>query len=150
MQTSTLGLWAWGPPVPVWPVKFCFWDYWTTAAWETTFVGKSAIYGAVCDGESGWALAALAKGAIGANTGIQAMMKGVAWTPVTITPVLCQLRAGQVIYTVRLEAPTSAMAKFRTSSGTQMMKSVFHLANVRNLRLPGTSTEPLYIGLVGG
>ena len=141
VQTSTFGFGRWGPPVPSWPAKFCSWDYWTTAAWEITFVGKKGV----CrGGESCRALAGLASRAIATNMGIQAMLRGVAWTPVTTTSVLCQARAGQLVYTVRLEAPSSAMAKFRTSSGTKMMKSLLNPTNVRSLKLPGTTTHQSY------
>ena len=144
VQTSTL--WDWGPPVSSWPAKFCLWDYWTTAAWQITFVGKHGV----CDAESGSALAGLASRAIAANTGIQSMLKGLAWAPVTTTPVLCQARAGQLIYTVRLEAPSPAMAKFRASSGTQLMKSLLKPADVRTLKFPGTTAELPWLTVLGG
>jgi hypothetical protein len=41
-QTSSFGFYGWGPPFPWWPARFCAWDYWTSAAWQITLVGKSA------------------------------------------------------------------------------------------------------------
>jgi hypothetical protein len=134
MQTSTFGSFGWGPPYPWWPQQFCSWDFWTSAAWQVTFVGKAAR----CSDATGRALAGLASRTVSSHRGIQSLLRGVVWAPVAVNPVLCaQSKSGQVTYTVRLTAPGPALARLRTNSGGPLMRSVFSTGSLRTLRLSG-------------
>jgi hypothetical protein len=90
---------------------------------------------------TGRALAGLASSTIASNARIQNILRGVAWSPASTTPVLCaNSKAGQLIYTVRLQAPAAAMHRFRSSAGTQSMRSVYSAASIRKLRLSGEAS----------
>jgi hypothetical protein len=139
VQTSSFfGWWTWGPPVPWWPINFCSWDYWTTAVWQITLRGRSVTCNSPTASATGTALAGLASRAIASNARIQNMLRGVAWSPVSTTPVLCAKKAGQLIYTVRLQLPAAAaMNQLRSTAGTQIMRNVYNTASIRTLRLSG-------------
>ena len=40
VQTTASAWFGWGLPYPWWPQNFCFWDNWTTAAWQVTLTGS--------------------------------------------------------------------------------------------------------------
>jgi hypothetical protein len=65
------------------------------------------------------------------------MLRGVAWSPLSTTPVLCANKAGQLIYTVRLQLPAAAMNQLRSTAGTPSMRTVYTPASFRTLKLSG-------------
>jgi hypothetical protein len=153
VQTSFLSPWTWGPPIPWWPVSFCSWDYWTTAVWQITLASKSLTCNSPVAGATGTALARLASRTIASNARIQNMLRGFAWNPVFTTPVLCANKAGQLIYTVRLQAPAAAMNQLRSTAGTQSMRTVYNAASIRTLKLSGEASwafSPCRLSLLGG
>jgi hypothetical protein len=77
---------------------------------------------------------------ISSNKRIQNMLRGVASASVTTTPVLCATKAGQLIYTVRLQVPAAAMTQLRSTTGTQLMRTVYTATTIRTLKLSGGVT----------
>ena len=138
VQTSTfLGNKGWGSRIPWWPISFCSWDFWTTAVWQITLAGKSVTCNSPVARATGTTLAGLGSRTIASNARVQNMLKGVAWNPLSTTPVLCAKKGAQLIYTVRLQVPASAMDQLRSIGGTQLMRSVYSAPSIRTLKLSG-------------
>ena len=143
--STFFGFWGWGPPIKWWPISFCSWDYWTSAVWQVTLAGKFVTCNSPAARATGTALAGLGSRTIGRNARVQNILKGVRWNPLSTTPVLCAQRGGQMIFTLRLQMPTSAMNQLRSTAGTQAMKSVYSASSFRTLKLSGEAGNCLII-----